>query len=173
MQQFGMIISTVLLTVGAIWFSSVYNAVKKLKVGVDGAFATMDIYLEKRYDIIPNIENVINTVSPDAEEAFAKVLEARDAAWNANSWQERFAGENEITAELDKFWEASESYQALQSNKNFVKYRQQLKDTAEDIEHARNHYNIAAKEYNAKIRSFPAFLYAKMLKYKKRPLFNV
>lgn len=169
----GIIISTLCLTFGGIWFSSAYNTVKKLKSNVDEAFATMDIYLEKRYDIIPNLANIVEASGEaDVQEAFEAVTKARDNAWNANSWHARFDGENAVTDALDSFLKAAEACPSLNSNKNFVKLKGQLEKAEESMENAKQYYNTIAKAYNAKLRTFPAFLYAKMLGFKKRPLFE-
>lgn len=167
----GMILSMVILTVSSIWFSIAYNGVKKLKKSVDEAFATMDVHLEKRYDLIPNIEHVVYNLEDGSYDSFEKVLDARDAAWNSNSWQERFANENKVTDVFEAFMEESVNYPALHSNKNFIKYAKQFVDIEEDIANSKKYYNTIAKAYNSKLRRFPELVYAKMLGYRKRPFF--
>jgi len=169
----GMMAYAIALTVCAIWFSNCYNRLVKLKAHVDEAFAVMDVHLEKRYDLIPNLVNTVKGSAAHEEETLTQVIEARNAAWSANSWTSRLQSENDITDALHGLFAVAENYPELQANKNFVKFQDQLIKIEDDIAHARTYYNGTVREYNTRIKQFPTIVYAKMLKFKHRPYFEV
>ncbi len=150
-----------------------YNGFVKLKNRVEEAFATMDVYMKKRFDLIPNLVEAVKGYAKHESETLQKVTEARAAIAGAKTTEERLANENVLSGTLKSLFAVSEAYPDLKANQNFLDLQAQLRKVEEDIANARKYYNGAVREFNTKCESFPSNIIAGMFHFTRRPMFEV
>ena len=167
------IILLVVLAVLIIWFIATYNGFVSLKNKVEEAFSTMDVYLVKRYDLIPNLVETVKGYAAHQKETLEKVVSARSLAMNAHSMDEKIAQEQNLSGLLGRLLAISESYPDLKANTNFIDLQRQLKDMEGEIANARKYYNGVVKAFNTRTETIPSNLIAGICGFKKMPLFVV
>ena len=171
------ILIAVAVVIGVVaWWVSTYNGFVKLKNKVEEAWATIDVYLKKRFDLIPNFVETVKGYAKHESETLEKVVAARNIALAAKTPDEKIAAENNLTNSLRTFLNVvSESYPQLKANANFIELQNQLTQIEEELESARRYYNGNVKTFNPKIETIPSSLVAKSMgeEYKKRPYFEL
>lgn len=160
----------------AIWWIKTRNAFVRLKNKVEEAWATIDVYLKKRYDLIPNLVETVKGFAAHESETLKNVVAARNIAMSAKTADEKVAAENGLTNSLRTFFSAvAESYPQLKANTNFLDLQGQLKMIEGELESARRYYNGVVKSFNTKLEIFPANIVGSRMgeEYKKRPYFEL
>ncbi|MDD4583864.1 MAG: LemA family protein [Eubacteriales bacterium] len=160
----------VLLT---IWVIAAYNGFIKLRNMVEEAFATMDVYLKKRYDLIPNLVETVKGYASHEASTLEKVIQARNMAASAGSMEEKIKGENMLTGALRNLFALAEAYPDLKANTNFLDLQGQLQRMEDEIANSRKYYNAIVKEYNTKTEMFPSNIIAGIFRFVRKPLFEV
>ena len=150
-----------------------YNSFVKLKNNVEEAFATMDVYLKKRFDLIPNLVQTVKGYATHESETLDKVVRARSMIQSSSSQEERLDNENLLSGTLRSLFAVSEAYPDLKANENFLDLSDQLKRVEEDIANSRKYYNAVVKMYNTKREVFPSNIIAGMFHFDKKPLYEV
>ena len=153
-----------ILVIIALWAVLTYNSFKKLKVRVDEAFATMDVYLKKRYDLIPNLIETVKGYMTHEQDTLTAVVAARAKSVSANGQNERAEGENELTRTLGRLFALAESYPELKADSQFNGLSHSLSDTEGEIAKARTYYNAVIREFNTKREIFPSMIIASFMK---------
>lgn len=161
------------IAVVAVFVIAVYNGFVKLRNAVEEAFSTMDVYLKKRYDLIPNLVETVKGYASHEAETLEKVVQARNIASSASTLEGKIEGENMLTGALKSLFAVAEAYPDLKANTNFLDLQQQLQKTEDDIANARKYYNAVVKEFNTKTETFPSNLIAGMFHFTRKPLFEV
>lgn len=156
----------------AMYIFSTYNGFIKIRNAVEEAFSTMDVYLKKRYDLIPNLVETVKGYATHERETFEKIVEARSKAMNATSIEERQASENMLTGTLKSLFALSENYPELKADTQFLDLQKQLQKVEEDIAQSRKYYNAVVKALNTKVESFPSNLVAKIFGFKRGTYFT-
>ena len=158
----------------ALWAISVYNSLISLRNNADEAFSTMDVYLKKRYDLIPNLVETVKGYAKHESETLEKVVKARNLAMGASNPQEKIATEAALTKELKTMLSVVvEQYPDLKANQNFIDLQDALKTIETEIANSRKYYNGAVKVYNVKRELFPSSIVAGIFKFEKKALFEV
>lgn len=157
----------------ALWFVSGYNNFIKMKNAVEEAFSTMDVYLKKRYDLIPNLVETVKGYATHESGTFEKVVQARNMAQNATTIEDKIKGENMLTGTLKTLFAIAEAYPDLKANENFMDLQRQLQKVEEDIANARKYYNAVVREFNTQVESFPSNIIAGIFKFVRKPMFEV
>lgn len=152
---------------------SAYNGFVALKNQVQEAFSTMDVYLTKRYDLIPNLVETVKGYAKHESQTFEDVIAARNKAVNATSLEGKVEAQGEIQNTLGRLFALAENYPELKANTNFLDLQSQLNNVETDIANARSYYNGVVKTYNTKIESFPSNIIAGMFKFTQEPLYVV
>lgn len=158
------------------WWISTSNKLVRLKNKVEEAWATIDVYLKKRFDLIPNLVETVKGYTKHESETLEKVVAARNIAGKAITSEEKIAAENNLSSSLRTFLNAvSESYPDLKANTNFLDLQNQLKSIEGELEGSRRYYNGTVKSFNTTIEVFPSCIVAqrKGEDYKKRPYFEL
>ena len=163
------IIAAVLLIL--IIFAISYNGFVKLRNQSDEAFSTMDIYLKKRYDMIPNLVEVVKQYAAHERETLERVIQARNMAMGARTFEERTQGENLLSGTLKSLFAVSESYPQLKADGNFLNLQNQIVALENDISQSRKYYNGVVKVMNNKTEMFPSNLLAAIFGFKRYPYF--
>ena len=172
-MSIGIIIVIAVVAVLVIWFIAMYNGFVKIKNRVDEAFATIDVYLKKRYDLIPNLVETVKGYAAHESCTLEKVVQARNMAQSAKSDQEKIEADNMLSGTLKSLFAVAEGYPDLKANTNFIDLQNQLKAVEEDIANARKYYNAVVREFNTKREVFPSNIIAGMFGFKARPLYEV
>lgn len=167
------IIVIAVIVIAAVWFVVTYNSFVKLSNNVDESFATMDVYLKKRFDLIPNLVETVKGYASHEKEVFDNVAKARSSVMGAKSQDEKIAGETHLGDTLKSLFAVAEAYPELKANENFNHLMSQLEGIEADIANSRKYFNAVVKIFNIKCQSFPSSIVASMLHYTKRPMFEV
>ena len=167
----------VLLAVAVIgWWISTRNAFVVLKNKVEEAWGTIDVYLQKRFDLIPNLVETVKGYAKHESETLEKVVLARNVGVNARTADEKMQAANNLSSSLSTLFTAvSESYPELHANSNFRDLQAQLQKIEGELEGARRYYNGVVKSFNTKLEVFPSNLVANGMgeDYKKRLYFEL
>lgn len=162
-----------LVVVLGFYLVSSYNGFVGSRNRVEEAFSTMDVYLIKRSDLIPNLVETVKGYAKHEKETLENVIKARNMAVSANTMEEKIKAEGEVSGVLGRLFALAESYPDLKANTNYQELMKQLQVVEEDIANARKYYNGVVRQYNTSIELFPANLVANMFKFLKKPLFEV
>jgi LemA protein len=164
----GIVIIIVLLAVLAV---ASYNGFVKSQNKIEEAFSTMDVYLKKRYDMIPNLVEIVKQYSIHEKETLEKIVQARSMAINARSMEERGQNENMLSGALKSLFAISEGYPELKANENYLDLQNELADLEDEISQSRKYYNGVVKVMNNKVEIFPSNLFAKIFGFNRYPYF--
>ena len=172
----GMIIAAVvavpLLIIG-IYIGATYNALVKLKNSVEEAFSTMDVYLKKRWDLIPNIVESVKGYAKHEAQTLQNAISARNMRYTDMTEEQKLQVNTELARGLAAIHVLAEQYPDLKANQNFLDLNNQLQRTEEDIANARKYYNAVVRNYNNKTEMFPSSIVANMFKFGKRQMFVI
>ena len=157
----------------AIWVITAYNGFVRLRNTVEEAFSTMDVYLKKRYDLIPNLVETVKGYAAHEAGTLEKVVQARNFAAGAKTIEDKIQGENMLQGTLKSLFAIAEAYPDLKANTNFLDLQKQLQRIEEDIANSRKYYNAVVKEFNIKTESFPSNIIAGIFNFTRRTMFEV
>lgn len=164
----------VIVVIIAIWAISSYNTLVKLKAMVEEAFSGMDVFLKKRYDLIPNLVETVKGYAAHESETLENVIAARNKAISPTaSVDERVENEKELSGALNRLLAIVEQYPNLKADSQFLNLQGQLSSIENDIAQSRKYYNGAARSYNVKTEVFPSNIIANMSGFKKVTYFEV
>ena len=149
------IIILVVLVVLVIWVVSMYNGMVKSRNMVDQEWHNVDVQLERRYDLIPNLVETVKGYAKHESETLTKVTELRTQAMNATTMAERAEANNMLTSALAGLKVQLEAYPDLKANTNFLSLQEELASTENKISFSRQLYNQVVTSYNTKIQVFP------------------
>lgn len=167
------IIIAVITVILIVWLIGAYNGFVRLKNTVEEAFATMDVYMKKRFDLIPNLVETVKGYAAHEKETLMSVTQARTAVMNSATTEERLANENVLSGALKSLFAVSEAYPDLQANVNFMDLQKQLQKVEDDIANSRKYYNAVVRDYNIKREQFPSSIIAGMFHFEKKPMFEI
>ena len=162
-----------IIIVLAIAFVGMYNSFIKLKNSCEEAFSTMDVYMKKRFDLIPNLVETVKGYAAHEKETLEKVMAARNGIQSAATVEEKMAQENVLTGTLKSLFAVDEAYPDLKANTNFLDLQNQLQSVEEDIANSRKYYNAVVKQFNTKCEMFPSNIIASMFHFERKPMFEV
>ena len=146
---------------------STYNRLVSNKNSLDESFSTMDVYLKKRWDLIPNLVETVKGYAKHEKDLFKEVTELRSKSYQDLSIDEK------LTTTLNKLIAVAENYPELKANENFLDLSHELKNTEQDIANARKYYNANVRVYNNQVMIFPSNIIAKIFKFEKASMFEI
>lgn len=164
----------VLIVVGIVgWIIATYNKLIAMRNNSEEAFSTMDVYLKKRYDLIPNFVETVKGYAKHEKETLEKVMQARYSAMNSATVEQKIDNENILQGALKSLFAVTENYPDLQANENFRDLQNSLKSLEEEIANSRKYYNGTVNLYNTKRETFPSNIIANWFKFTRKPLYEV
>lgn len=169
----GWIIAGGVLLVLVIWVILAYNALVRMRIMVEEAFSTMDVYMKKRYDLIPNLVETVKGYAEHEKETLENVIAMRNRAAGAGSVEERLHAENALTETLKSLFALAEAYPDLKANVNFMDLQGQLRTLEDEIANSRRYYNGTVRQYNTRREVFPSSIIAGMFHFEKKPLYEI
>ena len=153
-------------------FIGIYNKLAKLKVMVEEASSDIETFLKQRYDMIPNLVEIVKGYAKHESATLEKVTEMRTKAMSAGTLPEKMKLEDGLTSAISKIFAVAENYPDLKANTNFIQLQATLKELEESIQKSRRYYNGAARDFNTAIVVFPTNLIANLFGYKKVDFFE-
>lgn len=155
-----------------IYVFATYNSFVKLNNRVKEAFATMDVYLKKRWDLIPNIVETVKGYAKHEKETLENVINLRNGSYDKMSNEDKLKANNELNKGIKNIMLLAESYPDLKASSNFKDLSNELSRVEEDIANSRKYYNGVVKIFNDKVEMFPSNLLAKIFGYKIKMMFE-
>ncbi len=166
------IILIVVVVVLIIAVIGLYNNLVKLRNMVDNAWAQVDVQLQRRLDLIPNVVETVKGYAAHESGTLEAVTAARTAVANAGTPGDKMAADNMLTGALKSLFAVAEAYPDLKANTNFQQLQTELSATEDKISYMRQSYNDTVMKYNTAIQTFPAVLVAGMMGFKERQSFD-
>lgn len=161
-----------LVVVLVIYVIVTYNALVRLRNTVEEAWSGIDVQLQRRADLVPNLVEAVKGYASHERTTFEEVTRARQAVLAAQGPQQAEAADNMLTAALRKMLLIAEDYPELKASANFLALQRQLAVLEEDISFARRFYNAVVEELNTKIETFPSVVVAGPLGFERKPYFE-
>ena len=152
---------------------SVYNSLVTLRQRVKNAFGQMDVQLQRRFDLIPNLVETVKVYMTHESDTLAKVTELRTAWAGAKTVDEKAKLDNELSNTLKTIMAVAEAYPDLKANQNFESLQNELTETEDKISYSRQFYNDTVTRYNTKLELFPSNIIAGMFHFTAESLFEV
>jgi LemA protein len=159
----GLIVIIVLVLIAAVLFGQ-YIGVKNTLVtkneAVKAAWSQVDIALQRRADLIPNLVETVKGIAGQEQAVFGEIARARSALLSASSPADKIAANGQLSGALGRLLAISENYPQLKSNENFLRLQDELAGTENRISVERKRYNDTLQDYNTYVQKFPASLFA-------------
>ena len=150
-----------------------YNSLVEKSENVDKQLANVDVQLERRADLIPNLVSTVKGYTSHETEIIDKITSARENLLKANTVTEKSNANDELTSALNALMVVVENYPDLKSNQNFIQLSDELAGTENRIATSRRDYNYAVTSYNTSIKKFPTNILAGMFGFNKKDYFEV
>ena len=151
---------------------STYNGLVEKQADVENKEAQIQVYLQRRADLIPNLVNTVKAYAAHEEGVYTALAEARAKLNSASSPEEYNEANESFESALSRLLVVVENYPELKADKNFIALQDQLEGTENRLSTARTDYNNAATDYNATIKKFPTVIFAGMFGFEKVDLFE-
>ena len=169
----GLIVVIAVVVIVLIWFAASYNSFIRARNNVGEAYATMDVYLKKRFDLIPNLVETVKGYAKHERETLQSVIDARAAVGSAGSVEERAKSENVLSGTLKSLFAVAENYPDLKANQNFTQLQAELRNMEQEIANSRKYYNAVVKKYNNRCQMFPGNIVAGLFGFRPKTMFEV
>lgn len=180
LMSIGGIITIVVVAVVALlaiilicWAIGARNGFVKMKNALEEAFATIDVYLKKRFDLIPNLVETVKGYAKHESETLQNVIAARNNAASANTTAEKIEADAKLNSAIKSFNMVVERYPDLKANSNFLDLSNQLKTIENQLAEQRRYYNALVKKFNTNKDLFPKSVIAGMMHLEKAPYFQL
>ncbi|HIY83109.1 LemA family protein [Rubneribacter sp.] len=167
-----LIVVLVVVVVLAIAAVALYNNLVKLRNMVDNAWAQVDVQMQRRLDLVPNLVETVKGYASHERGTLDEVTQARAAMANASSPEDKMQADGMLTGALKSLFAVAEAYPDLKANVNFQQLQTELSNTEDKISYMRQSYNDTVMKYNTAIQTFPAVLFAGMMGFKERQSFD-
>ena len=149
-----------------------YNGLIRRRNRIDNAWAQIDVQLQRRYDLIPNMLETVKGYAAHERDLFERVTAARTQAMNATGVVAQAQAETMVTGALRGLLAVAEAYPDLKANENFLALQEELSGTEGRIAYARQFYNDSVQSWNTKLQAVPSNIVAGMFKFEPREYFE-
>jgi LemA protein len=153
------IIVLIVAVVGGAYVST-KNQMVTLDEQVKSNWAQVDVVLQRRADLIPNLVNTVKGFAAHEETVYADIANARAALLSAKTPSDKIAANGQLDGALGRLLAISENYPQLKSNENFLRLQDELAGTENRIAVERKRYNDSIQAYNTYLRQFPNSIFA-------------
>lgn len=171
-MSIALIVVLVIVVVLVIALIGMYNNLVKLRNMVDNAWAQIDVQLQRRLDLIPNLVETVKGYASHERGTLDEVTQARSAVMNATSPEGKMQADGMLTGALKSLFAVAEAYPDLKANTNFQQLQAELSNTEDKISYMRQSYNDTVMKFNTAIQTFPAVLIAGIMGFKERQSFD-
>lgn len=149
-----------------------YNSFINSRNLVKEAFSTMDIYLKKRWDLIPNLIEVVKGYSKYENETLTKITSLRSFSYDELTMDNKININEELSKCLSNIFAVSENYPELKANELYANLSNNLISIEDEIANSRKYYNGTVRNFNNKIQMFPNNILAKLFSFKEFKMFE-
>ena len=167
------VIIIALLVLFLIWFVSNYNKGIQFKNYVKEAFSTMDVYLKKRWDLIPNLIETTKAYTQYEKTTFEQITKLRNLNYNTMSENEKMDVNTKLSSGLAKIIAVAENYPELKANENFQKLMSELSSIEDEIAKSRKYYNGCAREFINYLELFPTNIIGMIFNFEKPKFYEI
>lgn len=154
-----LLIVVAVIVIVLLWFGSIFvghrNEMVRKKETVNSAWSQVDVVLQRRADLIPNLVETVKGFAAQEQTVFRDIANARAALISGRTPQERIAANNQLDSALARLLVVVENYPQLRSNENFLRLQDELAGTENRIAVERRRYNETVQDYNTYISLFP------------------
>src|SRR5258707_770 len=164
-MKIALIVLVILVIIGLMLGSSFVSRRNEMVVkreAVNAAWAQVDVVLQRRADLIPNLVETVKGFAAQEQTVFGDIAKARSALLGAHSPAEKIAANGQLDSALGRLLVVVENYPQLKSNENFLRLQDELAGTENRIAVERRRYNEAVQDYNTFIALFPNSLVASL-----------
>jgi len=168
-----LLIIVALLVLVVIVGVSLYNGLVKKRNMMQEAWSGIDVFLKKRYDLIPNLVNTVKGYAGHEKQLLEQVTTLRTQAMQSGSVEQKISAEKELSPALGRLMVSVEAYPDLKANQNFRDLQAQLATIETELEMARRYYNGTVRENNIAVESFPGNIVAGSFKFDKGVFFEI
>ncbi|WP_124057863.1 LemA family protein [Vaginisenegalia massiliensis] len=166
-----MIIAIIVVVLIAGWIG-IYNSLIKLRTWAEQSFSQVDVQLQRRNDLIPNLVETVKGYAKHESQTLEEVVKARQQMVNLPADatpEQKNALSNELTGALSRLLAVAEAYPELKANANFMELQKSLSDTEDKIAKARQLYNSSIGQFNTKVQTVPNNIVAGVHGFKVKP----
>ena len=170
----GFMIFIILIAIVGFFLVGMYNTLVRARNEVKNAWSQIDVQLNRRHDLIPNLVETVKGYMTHERETLEAVTAARQQAVNITGDVEAKArAENQLSQTLRSLFAVSEAYPDLKANQNFLALQEELASTENKIAFSRQYYNDSVLNLNNRIEMFPTNIFANMFNFVKEKFFEV
>jgi LemA protein len=159
------------LAVVLLWAMAVYNRFVRLRVRAEESWRDIDTQLKRRWDLIPNLVEIVKGYATHESGVFERVTEARAHAQAATTPKEQETAEAQLRGAMVNLFAVAEAYPQLKANENFLQLQSSLGEVEDSIQKSRRYYNAIVRDFNTAIQVFPGSLVAGIFGFKPREFF--
>ena len=164
-------LAVLLVIVIAVVVICMYNSLVQYRHKVDNAWANVDVQLQRRFDLIPNLVELVQSFSTQEMRIMSSLLDARQWYKEAVSNKEKLAIGDKLATELKDLYTQLDKFPGIKSDEHFLQLQKALTEVEEDISYARQFYNDATTMYNNKVLQFPGNIVARMFSFDEEKLY--
>lgn len=157
----------------AVYVIYAYNQAVKYRNYVREAFSTMDVYLKKRWDLLPNLIETVKSYANHEKNVFYKIASLRSKNYSSLSNSEKIELNSEVSSGLSSLVAVAENYPDLKANQNYALLMEQLDSIENDIAMSRKYYNGTVRELNNFLEIFPSCLIGKIFNFQTEKMFEI
>ena len=165
-------IAIIIIVVLVILVISMYNTLVRLRQKVKNSWSQIDVQLQRRFDLIPNLVETVKGYMAHESDVLTKVAELRTSWASASSVKEKSELDTQLSGVLKTIMAVSENYPELKANENFSQLQEELQNTENKIAFSRQFYNDIATKYNTKLEVVPSNIIASMFHFEPVELFE-
>jgi LemA protein len=155
------------------WVVATYNGLVALKNQLENAWKQIDVQLNRRYDLIPNLVETVKGYMKYEQDTLQKVVDARSKAMAATGVKETAEAQNALTQSMGRIFALMENYPDLKADENVLRLQEELATTENQLAFARQYYNDLVMRFNTKREVFPSNLIAGFFNFEPRDFFTV
>lgn len=163
----------VIIAIIAIFVIVKYNSLVALRQRVKNGWSQIDVQLQRRFDLIPNLVECVKGYMGHESDVLEKVTNLRTSWANATTTSDKMKIDNQLTESLKTIMAVSENYPDLKANENFISLQKELSGTEDKISYSRQFYNDIVTKYNTELEVFPSNIVAGMFHFEHESLFVV
>ena len=174
-EQVSCVCMAAALVLPAVWLVVVYNSLVRARQHVAEAWAQIDTELRRRYDLIPNLVEVVKGYARHEKEVLTLAIEARHKAFanTEGSPADQAGDENGMARAVARLLAVAEAYPDLRADAHFLELQHELSSTEDRIQRVRRFYNGNVRDLNTKVQAFPTNLIAGVFGFRLAEYFEV
>ena len=163
----------IIVAVIVVIFIALYNSLVTMRLRVKNAWSQIDVQLQRRFDLIPNLVETVKGYMEHESEVLTNVTDLRSSWSDAKTVDEKAKLDNALSESLKTIMAVAENYPDLKANQNFSELQTELTNTENKISYSRQFYNDTVTRYNTKLEVFPSNIIASMFHFTAESLFEV